>query len=382
MRGLLVYITSMVELKLKTELFYLGHELVNTYPKQAVSWHAVGCYYWICQKYEGAQKYLQKATRLDRRMHTAWVALGHALAAQEESEHAISAYRAACRLVPGDHRPLCYLGKELIRTNNNSLGVHILQLSLTICATDPAVMNELGVALMRQDNLAEAEVHLRAAAHAIMYRGGHGYSVNGGGMMVHDASASAAGGASASVRFATAKDMHTAQDVSSHPSKRTRSRPKTPESGGELSVPSSGGSSQCTALQGNFLPDDPDATLLDGEDGEDGMGHDETQYRGRVAGIGGGDEIMSNYATCLRRLGRYDEALIWYERCLGLAPNCAATHAHIGFTLHLCARFDDAIDAYHRALTLQPNNVFCNDMLSRALTDVMSFKPFNLDEGI
>ena len=35
-RGLTVYIASMVELKLKTELFYLGHELVNSYPKMAM----------------------------------------------------------------------------------------------------------------------------------------------------------------------------------------------------------------------------------------------------------------------------------------------------------------------------------------------------------
>ena len=58
--GLLVYIACMVELSLSTELFYLGHELSNSYPKQASSWYCVGCYYWSCRKLELAQKYLQK----------------------------------------------------------------------------------------------------------------------------------------------------------------------------------------------------------------------------------------------------------------------------------------------------------------------------------
>ena len=97
------------------------------------------------------------------------------------------------------------------------------------------------------------------------------------------------------------------------------------------------------------------------------------QCSGRVAGIGGNDEIMSNYATCLRRMGRYREALAWYERCLALNPGCADTHAHIGFTLHVSGCFDEAIDSYHRALTLQPNNVFCADMLTRALSDLTTF---------
>ena len=116
-RGLLVYIACLLELKMKTELFYLGHELSSTYPKMAVSWYAVGCYYLCCSKPESAQKHLQRATKIDKRFAKAWVALGQSLSAQEESEHAIAAYRAACRLLPGDHRPMVLMAKELVRIN-------------------------------------------------------------------------------------------------------------------------------------------------------------------------------------------------------------------------------------------------------------------------
>jgi anaphase-promoting complex subunit 6 len=112
-RGLLIYIACLVDLAMKTELFYLGHELSSSYPKMAVSWYAVGCYYLACKKYEAAQKYLQIATKMDKRFAKAWVALGLSLAAQEESEHAIAAFRAACRLLPGDPRPMVLMAKEL-----------------------------------------------------------------------------------------------------------------------------------------------------------------------------------------------------------------------------------------------------------------------------
>jgi anaphase-promoting complex subunit 6 len=166
-KGLLVYIASMVELNLTTELFYLGHELSKTYPKQATSWYAVGCYYWICKKLEHAQKYLQKAIKLNKRFVQAWIALGHVLAAQEESEHAISAFRTASRLLPGDHRPLMYMAKELVRTNYLSLALHLLFGALRIRPQDPSVLNELGVVYMKQDRLKEALDHLSLAASII-----------------------------------------------------------------------------------------------------------------------------------------------------------------------------------------------------------------------
>ncbi len=264
-KGLLIYIASMVELGLSTELFYLGHELSNAYPKLASSWYCVGCYYWTCKKLEHAQKYLQKAVKIDKRFARAWVALGHVLAAQEESEHAISAYRSASRLLPGDHRPLVYMAKELLRTNYLSLALHLLFTALRLRPNDPLVLNELGVVYLKQDRPDEAIEHLARAA-----------------------------------------------------------------------------------------------TLLHAEQEE------------ATGGKSCGDEIFANYATALRRVKRFDEAVEWYQLCLAVNPTDAGTHANLGFTLHLMERYDEAISAYHKALSLQPTFSFCAEMLTRALQDSLA----------
>lgn len=177
-RGLLVYIASMVSLSLKTELFYLGHELAHTHPKVAITWYAVGCYYWSCRKLELAQRYLMKATKIDKRFAKAWVLLGHTLAAQEESEHAISAFRTASRLLPGDHRPLVFMAKELVRTNSLSLSLHLLQSAIAISPNCILTLNEMGVVLLRLGRGAEALEHLESAV--ILLRGGTGGQGGGG----------------------------------------------------------------------------------------------------------------------------------------------------------------------------------------------------------
>jgi hypothetical protein len=89
-RCLMVYITNLMELGLKTELFYLGkypcmntvlltkplgHELTSSMPKSALSWFAVGCYYWVCKKNELAQNYLQKCIRIDKRFRNRCILL-------------------------------------------------------------------------------------------------------------------------------------------------------------------------------------------------------------------------------------------------------------------------------------------------------------------
>lgn len=75
--GLLVYIASMVELNMKTELFYLSHELVQGTPKSCVTWYSVACYYWVCGKNDVAQKHLEKCIRLDKRQVLTSEAHGH-----------------------------------------------------------------------------------------------------------------------------------------------------------------------------------------------------------------------------------------------------------------------------------------------------------------
>lgn len=266
-RGNLVYIGSMVNLSLKNELFYIGHELVHSHPKHAVSWYAVGCYYWTCQKLDLAQKYLQKCTKLDKRLAHGWVLLGSVLAAQEESEHAISAYRTACRVSPGVLHPQISMAKELVRTSNYSLALHVLAEANAHSPANPTILNEMGVIYLQLNRNQDALKLFRKATERITQ------SANGRGI-------------------------------------------------------------------------------------------------GSKTGV---VEILSNYATCLRKCGILEESIVWYRRCLSFRPNDPMTHANIGFTLHLSRRFDEAVDQYHRALSLQPAFSFCSDMLTQALTDMTAF---------
>lgn len=166
-RALYVYVAAMVELKLKTELFYLGHELVNSFPKKAMSWYAVGCYYWCCGKLDLAQKHLVKATKMDKRLSRAWILLGHVMSGLEESEQAISAFRTASRLLPGEHLPLVCMAKELARSNHLASALHILLGALEICPQDPGLLNELGVTYLRHGSMDLALQYFDKAVHAI-----------------------------------------------------------------------------------------------------------------------------------------------------------------------------------------------------------------------
>lgn len=145
-----VYISALVESKQVAELFYLGHELVRASPKSALSWYAVGCYYWCCGKLDNSQLFLQKAIKSDKSFVECWVLLGHVLSAQEESEQAVSAYRAAARLWPGDHRPLLFMAKELLRTNHASMALHILLTAIKSASSDNVfLLNEAAVACLK-----------------------------------------------------------------------------------------------------------------------------------------------------------------------------------------------------------------------------------------
>ena len=272
-RGLLIYIASMVDLNLKTELFYLGHELSHAYPKLAISWYAIGCYYWCCKKLELAQKFLQKCTKLDKRFSKGWIVLGVVLSAQEESEHAISAFRAATRLLPGDYRPLTFMSKELVRTCNLSLAQHLLHSALELNPQDPIILNELGVILLKNGMLSEALSRFKEAIALI-----------------------------------------------NSPARRE---------------PTQDGDNNLICTQRHT----------------------------------GCEEIYNNYATCLRKCGYFDEALMWYERCLGIDQNNANTHANIAFTLHVSGDLDKAISSYHRALSIEPTMTICADMMSNAIED-------------
>ena len=60
----------------------------------AVSWYAVGCYYYLIGKFDPARRYFSKATNIDGQLGPAWLAFGHSFAAQGIAYIYLSIYLA------------------------------------------------------------------------------------------------------------------------------------------------------------------------------------------------------------------------------------------------------------------------------------------------
>ncbi|KAL2326815.1 hypothetical protein Fmac_020242 [Flemingia macrophylla] len=141
----LVHLAAAVELGHSNELYLMACNLVKDYPQMALSWFAVGCYYYCIKKYDQSRRYFSKATSLDRTFPPAWIGYGNAYAAQEEGDQAMSAYRTAARLFPGCHLPTLYIGMECMRTHSYKLAEQFFMQAKSTCPSDPLVYNELGV---------------------------------------------------------------------------------------------------------------------------------------------------------------------------------------------------------------------------------------------
>ncbi|GMY06132.1 anaphase-promoting complex subunit 6 isoform X4 [Fagus crenata] len=128
LKSTLVHLAAAMELGHSNELYLMACNLVKDYPQKALSWFAVGCYYYCIKKYDQSRRYFSKATNLDGTFPPAWIGYGNAYAAQEEGDQAMSAYRTAARLFPGF-----------------KLAEQFFMQAKTICPSDPLVYNELGV---------------------------------------------------------------------------------------------------------------------------------------------------------------------------------------------------------------------------------------------
>ncbi|CAL1408150.1 unnamed protein product [Linum trigynum] len=144
-KSTLVHLAAAVELGNSNELYVMSCNLVKDDPQRALSWFAVGCYYYCIKKYEQSRRYFSKATSLDGIFAPAWIGYGNAYAAKNEGDHAMSAYRTAARLFPGCHLPTLYIGMEYMRTHSYKLAEQFLLQAKEICPSDPLVYNELGV---------------------------------------------------------------------------------------------------------------------------------------------------------------------------------------------------------------------------------------------
>jgi len=56
-----IYTACLVELERVSELYSCAHKLIDNYAQNALSWLAVGNYYYLTKKYEIARKHYQRA---------------------------------------------------------------------------------------------------------------------------------------------------------------------------------------------------------------------------------------------------------------------------------------------------------------------------------
>ncbi|XP_065673013.1 cell division cycle protein 16 homolog isoform X3 [Hydra vulgaris] len=155
-----LYISCLVEFKMKNELYHVANKLVNNYPFKAVTWFAVGSYYLIIKKNEPARKYFSKATSIDINFGPAWLGFAHSYASEGERDQAISAYFSASKIMPGSHLPYLYLGLEYSLSNNFSYASKFYKEALAISPDDLHIRIELAVLGYENGEYEEAELIL------------------------------------------------------------------------------------------------------------------------------------------------------------------------------------------------------------------------------
>ncbi|KWU42148.1 TPR-like protein [Rhodotorula sp. JG-1b] len=130
---------------LRSRLFLLSHEMVDNEPDDAISWYAVGLWYFAGKRWEESRRYFGKAVLIDPRFGPAWIAYAHSFAYEGEHDQAITAYSTAQRHLPGSHLPLLFIGMQHLGLANVTLAEEYLLGAQEICPDDPLVLNELGV---------------------------------------------------------------------------------------------------------------------------------------------------------------------------------------------------------------------------------------------
>nr|CAD7454447.1 unnamed protein product [Timema tahoe] len=158
-----VHIGCLGELRKESKLFYLAHKMVDLGPDMAISWFAVGVYYYVIGRSDPARRFLGKATTMDKLFGPAWLAYGHSFAAENEHDQAMAAYFKSSQLMKGCHLPLLYIGLEYGLTNNIKLADKFFQQALTIAPNDPFVIHEMGVIAFQNQDYEEAERHFEDA---------------------------------------------------------------------------------------------------------------------------------------------------------------------------------------------------------------------------
>ncbi|KAF1954049.1 anaphase-promoting complex subunit Cut9 [Byssothecium circinans] len=158
-----VHLASLHELGQKNALFLLSHDLTDTHPSEPCSWLAVGIYYLAINRIAEARRYFSKASVMDPHFGPAWIGFAHTFAAEGEHDQAISAYSTAARLFQGTHLPQLFLGMQNLLLHNYSLAHEYLTTAHQLCATDPLLLNEMGVVYYHESKLENAITMFRRA---------------------------------------------------------------------------------------------------------------------------------------------------------------------------------------------------------------------------
>eukprot|EP00727_Mastigamoeba_balamuthi_P013801 m51a1_g9043 hypothetical protein (516) ;mRNA; f:7061-9358 len=162
--ALFVYLSSMVELKIKSELSFMANKIAEERPQDPLSWYAVGCFFFTTQNWSESRKHFFKATSLDPLFGYAWLAIGHTFAKQGEHDQAISAYHRASRLLDDSHVPFLSLGMESEKNGDIEFALQYITRADTICGTDPLVKSELGLLAFHKEEYVRALNLFGAAA--------------------------------------------------------------------------------------------------------------------------------------------------------------------------------------------------------------------------
>ncbi|GEM06673.1 cell division control protein 16 [Rhodotorula toruloides] len=141
---------------LRSRLFLLAHEMVENEPDDAISWYAVGLWYFSGKRWEESRRFFGKSVLIDPRFGPAWLAYAHSFAYEGEHDQAITAYSTAQRHLPGSHLPLLFIGMQHLSLANVSLAEEYLLAAQEICRGDPLVVNELGVIALHHQHYERA----------------------------------------------------------------------------------------------------------------------------------------------------------------------------------------------------------------------------------
>jgi tetratricopeptide (TPR) repeat protein len=349
-----VHVATLVGLGLKRRLFELAHRLVDADPKDSLAWFAVGSYYYLCRRYDLAQRHFSRSTRLDPSSAECWIGFGCSFAVCDESDQALASFRAAQNKYAGSHVPLLYMGIEYLRTNHLSLAGHFLTSAQKTDASDPLCCNELGVWSYRRGDIEDAafwflkalRLHVEAESSVLTSTdealGRKGYIMLSSGGMEKLRQPST--------------ESHQSFDPASPHVKLCSDNIQPPLSTVLYATTTPSGRSISASIVGATI----DSTLSDTECIE--------RCKDKFW-----EPTIFNLGQSYRKMNCYAEAIVCFEKCISLNPGSYSAYAAIGFAKHLSGDVDGAIDSYHEALSRKPEDPFSSEMLTRALSEAVSY---------